>query len=51
LVVEAASNDGYLLKWFAQRGIPVLGIEPARNIAVIAREAGWRRSTKFSKAS
>ena len=32
LVVEAASNDGYLLKHYAQRGVPVLGIEPARNL-------------------
>jgi SAM-dependent methyltransferase len=47
LVVEAASNDGYLLKWFAQRGVPVLGIEPARNIAVIAREAGVATIDEF----
>ena len=33
LVVEVASNDGYLLQHFAERGIPVLGIEPAANIA------------------
>jgi SAM-dependent methyltransferase len=40
LVVEAASNDGYMLQFFAQRGVPVLGIEPARNIAKVARERG-----------
>src|SRR5688572_16756785 len=40
LVIEAASNDGYYLQYFAQRGVPVLGIEPARNIAAIARQRG-----------
>lgn len=40
LVVELASNDGYLLKNFLQRGIGVLGIEPARNIAAVAQAAG-----------
>ena len=40
LVVEVASNDGYLLKNYQEQGIPVLGIEPARNIAKVAREAG-----------
>jgi hypothetical protein len=39
-VVEVASNDGYLLKHAVARGIPVLGIEPASNIAEVAREAG-----------
>lgn len=37
-VLEAASNDGYLLQFYKQAGIPVLGIEPARNIACVARE-------------
>jgi SAM-dependent methyltransferase len=36
LAVELASNDGYLLQYFKQRGIPVLGIEPAANIARVA---------------
>ena len=38
LVVELASNDGYLLRNYAAAGIPVLGIEPARNIARVAVE-------------
>jgi SAM-dependent methyltransferase len=37
-VVELASNDGYLLQYFKQRKIPVLGIEPAANVAAAARE-------------
>jgi hypothetical protein len=40
LVIEAASNDGYLLQYFRQGGIPVLGIEPARNVADVAEEKG-----------
>ena len=40
LVVEVASNDGYLLKHYAHLGVPVLGIEPAKNIATVARESG-----------
>lgn len=40
LVVEAASNDGYLLRHFVARGIPVLGIDPAAGPAAAAREAG-----------
>ena len=40
LVVEVASNDGYLLKNFVATGVPVLGIEPATNIAKVAREEG-----------
>lgn len=39
-VVEVASNDGYLLKNFVQRQIPVLGVEPAENVAEAAREKG-----------
>lgn len=37
-VIEIASNDGYLLQYFKERGIPVLGIEPAENVAKVARE-------------
>ncbi|WKZ17919.1 MAG: class I SAM-dependent methyltransferase [Candidatus Jettenia sp. CY-1] len=39
-VVEIASNDGYLLQYFKERGIPVLGIEPAKNVAKAAEKAG-----------
>jgi len=39
-VVELASNDGYLLQHFVERDIPVLGIEPARNVAAAAVERG-----------
>lgn len=38
LVVEVASNDGYLLQFYQRRGIPVLGIEPALNVARVAIE-------------
>jgi cyclopropane fatty-acyl-phospholipid synthase-like methyltransferase len=42
LVLELGSNDGYLLQYFVARGIPVLGIEPARNVAaaVLAERPG-----------
>lgn len=40
LVMEAASNDGYMLKVFAERGIPVLGIDPAKAPAQAAQQAG-----------
>jgi SAM-dependent methyltransferase len=46
-VVEIASNDGYLLQYFAQRGIPVLGIEPAANVAEVAREKGLETVVEF----
>src|SRR5262245_46443356 len=39
-VVEIASNDGYLLQYFAAKGVPVLGIEPASNCAAVALERG-----------
>jgi SAM-dependent methyltransferase len=46
-VVELASNDGYLLQYFVERDIPVLGIEPAANVAEVAREKGIRTMVKF----
>jgi 2-polyprenyl-3-methyl-5-hydroxy-6-metoxy-1,4-benzoquinol methylase len=46
-VVEIASNDGYLLQHFHARGIPVLGVEPAANIAQAARERGIPTETAF----
>jgi SAM-dependent methyltransferase len=47
-VVEVASNDGYLLRYFAERGIPVLGIDPAANCAQAAWEAhGIRTEVAF----
>lgn len=48
LVVEVASNDGYLLQWYKRSGVPVLGIEPARNIAKVAEsEKGIRTISEF----
>jgi len=47
LVVEVASNDGYLLQYFKKKKIPVLGIEPARNIARAAEEKGIPTVCKF----
>ncbi len=46
-VVEIASNDGYLLQYFVARGIPVLGIEPAANVAAAAMEKGIPTRTVF----
>ena len=46
-VVEIASNDGYLLQYFKEKGIPVLGVEPAKNVAKVAQEAGIPTITKF----
>ena len=47
LVLELASNDGYLLSEFKKLNIPVLGVEPAGNVASIAREAGVPTITEF----
>lgn len=46
-VVEVASNDGYLLQNFQRAGVPCLGIEPAANIATVAREKGIETWTEF----
>ena len=46
-VVEIASNDGYLLKNFLPRGIPVLGIDPAANVAKVAIEQGIPTEVRF----
>jgi hypothetical protein len=47
LIVEIASNDGYLLQFFKEKNIPVLGIEPAVNVANVAKEKGILTVTKF----
>jgi 2-polyprenyl-3-methyl-5-hydroxy-6-metoxy-1,4-benzoquinol methylase len=46
-VIEIASNDGYLLQYFAARGVPVLGVEPAANIAKVAEERGIPSLVRF----
>jgi SAM-dependent methyltransferase len=50
LVVEAASNDGYLLKNYTAAGVPVLGVEPARNVAAVARANGVPTRDEFFTA-
>ncbi len=47
LVVELASNDGYLLQYFVERGIPVMGIEPAANVAEVAVAKGIPTIVEF----
>ncbi len=46
-VIELASNDGYLLQYFVARGIPVLGIEPAANVAEVAIGKGIPTLVRF----
>lgn len=46
-IVEIASNDGYLLQYFKEKGVPILGVEPAKNVAKIAQEAGIPTIVKF----
>ena len=47
LVVEIASNDGYLLQYFKERGINILGVEPAANVAKVAQEKGIPSEVAF----
>ncbi|MGI9111666.1 MAG: methyltransferase domain-containing protein [Gaiellaceae bacterium] len=46
-VVELASNDGYLLQYFVEAGIPVLGVEPAANVAEVAVASGVPTAIRF----
>lgn len=46
-VVEVASNDGYLLQYFVKRGVPVLGVEPAANVARAAEAKGIPTVVRF----
>ena len=46
-VVELASNDGYLLQYFREHDVPVLGVEPAANIAEVAIERGIPTKVEF----
>ncbi|MEP6584373.1 MAG: class I SAM-dependent methyltransferase [Ginsengibacter sp.] len=47
LIVEIASNDGYLLQYFRKKNIPVLGIEPTENTARVARDRGIESISDF----
>lgn len=47
LVVEIASNDGYMLRFFKDAGVPVLGIDPAANVAAVAVAAGIPTEVEF----
>jgi 2-polyprenyl-3-methyl-5-hydroxy-6-metoxy-1,4-benzoquinol methylase len=47
LVMEIASNDGYLLQYFKEKGVPILGIEPTRNTAEIAQSKGIDTRVEF----
>ena len=46
-VIEVASNDGYLLQYFVRRQVPVLGIEPAANVAKVAEQKGVPTLVEF----
>jgi 2-polyprenyl-3-methyl-5-hydroxy-6-metoxy-1,4-benzoquinol methylase len=50
-VVEIASNDGYLLQFFVQKGIPVLGVEPSANVASVAKTKGIDTWVEFFTAN
>lgn len=47
MVIEIASNDGYLLQYFKEKNIPVLGVEPTKNTAEVAREKGIESINEF----
>jgi SAM-dependent methyltransferase len=47
LAVELASNDGYLLQYFVKKGVPVLGVEPAANVAKVAEQRGVSTLVRF----
>jgi hypothetical protein len=47
LVIEVASNDGYLLQYFKEAGVPVLGVEPTANTAAVAISKGIESITDF----
>lgn len=47
LVIEAASNDGYLLQYFRELGTRTLGVEPARNVAAVAQQRGIETEPVF----
>jgi hypothetical protein len=51
LAIEIASNDGYLLQYLKEGGIPVLGIEPAENVARVAEAKGIPTIVKFFGAA
>ena len=51
LVVELASNDGYLLQYFQEYGVPVLGVEPAANVALEAIKKGIPTEVAFFGAA
>lgn len=51
LVLEIASNDGYLLQYFVKKGIPVLGVEPAANVAEVAIKKGVTTLVKFFESN
>jgi len=46
-VIEVGSNDGYLLQYFKKKGVPVLGVEPAKNVAKVAQAANIPTIVKF----
>ena len=46
-IIEIASNDGYLLQYFKAKNLPVLGVEPAQNVATVAQAAGIPTVIKF----